>query len=123
VAPVTPADSLFKSDQIVSGGAVGPFTVVMFSLSKGLWKLGGYLAMSMTGTTQTALAGLNILDPASNVANIVAFPMVAGWQRALAFDYVFNFQRDGFVVQLQTPATIAGDVLTINGTVYARKLI
>ena len=108
---------------VIVGAFGSGFVGTSGTLAKGKWRLEWTCSMGFTGTTATGNASFFcLIDPDTNQARIASLPHITGRNLALSGDLEFTFQRDSFSLQLFAATTIAGDVLTQDFFVNARRL-
>jgi hypothetical protein len=124
VAAVVRQDAILVSQNRTSTGAAAAGTTNIMTFGKGVWALEVSFDYAFTGTTNVnALDSLQIVDPAANIARLVNGPRITGQTKVWSQTYNFAFQRDSFILQLATTATVAGDALSMNASVHARKIM
>ena len=124
LAPSPLSDSGFKSEAISQIGAQAAVNTLIFNFLKGIWRLTCTASVMFTGTTaSSAYMGLNLVDPDSVAANLMAWPQITGLQQSNRLDVTIVFQRDNFQVRLACGATVAGDILSLDGQCFARRLV
>jgi hypothetical protein len=102
-------------------GAQIAVSLVLAVLDRGLWSLDISITGGFAGTTNATKAAQLILSDADGVNGVIAqMPFIPG-QFAWQGIYRFAFQRDGFQLQFNTSATVAGDNLVATCSINGRK--
>jgi hypothetical protein len=117
-------DSFFASNVIQQTGAVVGFSNNIAFLDRGGWSIDLSFSAAFTGTTNVSkIVSLDIADPDSVGANIVVLPFFTGAFLTWSHTLRFVFQRDGWLLRLSVSTTVAGDNVSAQCSINARKSV
>jgi hypothetical protein len=125
-------DSFYVNARQAQGGVDPGFPAgtQLASLARGAWVLECYYDMAQViATTQAAqFCGLALVDPNANFAGILGrnWAGTAAGAHAISTgsrELHISFQVDSFLLSLFTPATVAGEALSIMVSVNARRIL
>jgi hypothetical protein len=96
------------------------------SLARGAWALECYAEMGLTLAAAQAAqhVGLTLQDPSGNIAPIMGrnWAGPSGVQTSTRVLHI-SFQVDAFLLMLTTPATAAGETLSVMLSINARRIL
>jgi len=123
VAP-TADDSFFTALTDNTVGVSAANAANLATLQRGGWSIDFTGWASFVGTTNLALGTfdeISLLDPDGAAQPLWHFSRITGTFVTIAQLFRFVFQRDGWIIQKNRGATVAGDSLSIGASINCRK--
>jgi len=116
-------DSWIFSSTLLAVGAAGVQTQNFPTFAAGRWDIDISLIIRFVGTTTVNSSAAIILnDGQGNVMNVMDFKFFGGGSPMLARTFPMLFINSGWFFSHSTDATVAGDFLASQASIYARRI-
>jgi hypothetical protein len=117
-------DSFFKFERSAAAGISAGGSFLIVTIAAGAWEFEIESVFQFSGTNnQAAVSQINLLDPDGVQAPIFEWANMTSANMMGHARIRITFQRDGFQWQIVRSATVGGDLINLNCSINAKRIL